>query len=191
MCSDNNKGLYMDTKKEMMRDLTKTENRIFSEVICAKGSQGQIVKYLEENNIFEEYRRIHNHYCEIALSENDLEALKRALFLQWQAVTDQPHNTGLRDFNIGIQKKILAKINELILNNKVDAELSWMLIHYYDHTHSYFNDLGSSAAIKEYCEAKNDDIWHKGMPAIDAFKERGQMGFYWIGQILRIFHETL
>jgi len=183
--------LNMNTKKGMMRDLTNEENRIFSEVICAKGTQEQIVKHLEENNIFEAYRQIHAHYCELAISENNLEALKRALFLQWEAATDQPHNTGLRNFNIGAQKKILNKLNEIITNGREDNELSWMLIHYYDITHSYFNDLSSSAAIKKYCEVKNDDLWHKGIPSIDSFKERGQMGFYWIGQILKIFHAFL
>jgi hypothetical protein len=90
-----------------------------------------------------------------------------------------------------VQKRILDRVREIITDTKKDGELSWMLIHYYGHNHSYFNEFNGCAKIINYCELNAGALWPGGIPSINSLKNRGQMGYYWIGHLLKIVRGLL
>src|SRR5690349_21682790 len=83
-------------------------------------------KKLQE--IFLEYKKIHQAYASLSL--RNIEALKRALFIQWYAIAEPSFLTGIADLDENAQTQILQKLNELIKANEIDDELIWMLNYY-------------------------------------------------------------
>ena len=140
-------------------------------------NQGQT----EENNkklgqVFLTYKYIHQQYAEMA--EKDIEALKRALFIQWYALTEPNYLSGIDVLDKQAEIKVLFILNEKIGNNTIDPELSWML-NYFASWEYVFDRFLTLKNLKSFVEnAKPDTLPDR----IDRKKmeERGQMGQYWI-----------
>jgi len=83
-------------------------------------------KQLKE--VFIEYKIVHQSYSD--LSFNDIEVLKRALFIQWYAKVEPNYLTGIADLDEGVENKVIQYLNEVIAADKADNELIWMLNYY-------------------------------------------------------------
>lgn len=128
-----------------------------------------------ETAIPEKYRIIHSEYSNLA--ENSLEALKRAVFLQWYSVVEPLEFSGLDELN---SKDILH--NFLILDNlhresKIDNELLEMIKFYFRISDWYFlKYLKYSRLIELMLSTQSEQ------PSLGIFKnmsDRGLMGNYW------------
>ena len=106
----------------------------------------------------------------------DIEALKRATFIQWYSVIEPNENSGMGEMNTQIEKKNIIKINQLIKNNLIDEEFLFFLNHYYNIGDWYFDSLELSPIFKSRTQLQLD---YKN------FEGRGVMGEYW-KQILEI-----
>src|SRR6478736_852805 len=74
---------------------------------------------LEE--IYFDYKRIHSEYAD--LSQNDIEALKRGLFIQWYVMAEPSYLTGISNIEASSAIKILLELDKLIQKNTIETEL--------------------------------------------------------------------
>jgi hypothetical protein len=128
--------------------------------------------YIEESKLNsvkneKELMSKYNELFELYHSNDDLESVKRSLFLQWYAVSEPLELTGMPDFDESIQRSNLKRIGEIIKNNNYDDEMIYMLKHYYEITEWYFSGLGI------YLNKINEN------KSRNSYKKRGVMGVYW------------
>ncbi|MCK4664289.1 MAG: hypothetical protein KAT68_15580 [Bacteroidales bacterium] len=179
--------------KQKLNELSDHELKILKYLGEIDGTTEEKEKHLMKQGIFDEYKQIHKDYASLIDDENfGLEALKRALFIQWIGHLEPSCFTGIeseyktdKEYYIGIDRnaelKIVEKLNFLVKENKLDAELKWMFEYYsgwdwlFDSTkfgHLYYlNNL-----IKE-------NKFHNRTPEfekinIKTMENRGQMGEY-------------
>jgi hypothetical protein len=130
--------------------------------------------------VFVAYNLIHRQYADFA--KDNIEALKRGLFIQWYALVEPNYLSGISDLDEQAELKVIDALNEKILNKTLDDELNWMISYYlhWDWVFDRFNEYKGLDKIK----GKTED----GLPnRIDKEKmnQRGQMGKYW--NSLKIF----
>lgn len=111
-----------------INDIAKEENKIYIKVLSLIGSIEEKNEQILKLGISEEYRNIHQKYAE--LSNRNIEALKRGLFLQWYVCIEPTFLTGIGDLNPDAQDKIIEETDKLLENKLVDEELNWMLNYY-------------------------------------------------------------
>lgn len=132
----------------------------------------RLENYIEESKIAsvkneKELMSKYNELFELYHSNDDLESVKRSLFLQWYAIAEPQELTGMPDFDENMQRSNLKRIGEIIKNNNYDDEMIVMLKHYYEITEWYFSGLG--IALNKINESKFSN----------SYKNRGIMGVYW------------
>ncbi|MCG2420577.1 hypothetical protein K8089_16260 [Aequorivita sp. F47161] len=135
--------------------------------------EGKIISDNQELTLEEiqlEYKKVHNEYSK--LSDKNIEALKRGLFIQWYALTEPHYLTGINELDEKTERKIIADLKTLIDRNEMDKELMWML-NYYMNWNFVFDRFKDIAEFKKIAKAKIG-----GKPKIKT-DERGQMGIYW------------
>ncbi|MFY8160149.1 MAG: hypothetical protein ACOVNU_02375 [Candidatus Kapaibacteriota bacterium] len=134
-----------------------------------------IENYIENNMIIttenreklsEMYKELYSIYC----LNNDLESVKRSLFLQWYAIAEPQDFTGIPDFDADLQNLNLKRIYEIVKNELFDSELIMMLKHYMEIAEWYFTDI-------QLLDIKLKKV--KYTAPLSKFKMRGVMGRYW------------
>jgi hypothetical protein len=157
-----------------LQELANKENELCSKVIDLfhRTRTEDTDRYLRE--IFVEYKKIHRTYAN--LSHNEIEALKRGLFIQWYALTEPNYLTGISDLDENAQNELLEVLYELVQVNKMDFELIWMLNYYSNwnwtfEIHKSFK--GFDRTIVNEQNSKLPEIIDR-----KAMKLRGQMGKY-------------
>lgn len=120
--------------------------------------------------IYAEYQIIHNEYAR--LSEENIECLKRGLFIQWYSLAEPEYLTGINELSERSERKIIKELKSRIDQNETDEELLWMLNYYldWDWVFERFSDIVDFRNIVKKVK--------KEVPKIKTDK-RGQMGFYW------------
>lgn len=115
--------------------------------------------------VFSQYRDIHSEY--VALIDDSTEALKRAVFIQWYALSEPNYLTGIGTLDEASKQKITEALKRQIKASS-DDELRHMLGYYllWDYVFPSIDkgDLGDVNETKVL-----------GMHT----KNRGQMGTYW------------
>lgn len=158
----------------IINELTEIETELYLKVCSLNGTIEEKYEQVTKLGISNEYKIIHQKYAE--LSSENIEALKRGLFINWFAVSEPTFLTGIAELDENAEEKIIKEINERIKNQTVDFELNWMLNYYKNWDYAF-----AKFAKYELFYAKimsNEEI---EMPKIDKqkMKNRGQMGIYW------------
>lgn len=155
-------------------ELTKKENELYLKVCTLSGTIEEKHNQISKLGISYEYLIIHKKYAE--LSAENIEALKRGLFINWFAVAEPTFLTGIDSLEENAQEKIVKEINERIKKQTADFELKWMLSYY-----KTWNYAFTKFAKYELFYAKIISNEETEMPKIDKqkMKNRGQMGIYW------------
>jgi hypothetical protein len=122
---------------------------------------------LEDTDITALYDELFEGYS----LNNEIESLKRAIFIQWYSVTEPIQNTGIGDLNIELQKKNLFNVNQLILNKTIDIEFIEMLNHYYNISDWYFDSFSNLQLLIP--------ITNHTITNIKVAENRGIMSVYW------------
>ena len=152
--------------------LTKREEKLYSSIIELYNGPDKFktVDNLTRPDIHNQYSIIHREYTK--LSSECIEALKRAIFLQWYSMSEPSYLTGIEEINYDNISIVLKNLKFRLDNEKVDSELLWMLNYYFgwdDIFDMYLNEFN----YKEYkLEDHNVPIIYKNI-------KRGQMGRYW------------
>ena len=132
-----------------INELTKKETELYLKVCSLNGTIEEKIEQVTKLGISNEYKIIHQKYAE--LSSENIEALKRGLFLNWFAVSEPTFLTGVAEFNEYAQEKIIKEINEGIKNQTIDFELNWMLNYYKNWEYALSTDrLPNSSSVKVY-----------------------------------------
>ena len=151
-----------------LSDLANKEIDLYSNVIVIYEHKKSVDKSnLSLNQIHTEYKNVHEKYAE--KSDNDIEALKRGLFIQWYAQTEPNYLTGINELDEKAERKIITDLKKRIDENKTDAELIKMLNYYltWDYVFDRFKDIAvfQKSNVDKILQIKTD--------------ARGQMGIYW------------
>lgn len=165
-----------------LEELAQTEQELYSIVmdLCDQKQTKENDDKLDE--VFISYKQVHKQYA--ALTQNELEALKRGLFIQWYALTEPNYLTGIGDIDEQAEHKIINLLDEKIGRNTLDSELTWMLNHYatWDYVFERFQSFSNLKAFLINAKPSfPDKIDRNGM------EKRGQMGKYW--NSLNVFKE--
>lgn len=154
-------------------ELTKIETELYLKVCSLNGAIEEIHEQITKLGILNENKTIHQKYAE--LSSDNIDELKRGLFINWFAVSEPTFLIGIDELDENAQENIIKEINERIKNQTADFELNWMLNYYKNWNYSF-----AKFAKYEFFYAKimsNEEI---ELPKIDKQKmaNRGQMGIY-------------
>ena len=87
-----------------LENLANKELKIFQKVRELNGTMEEKFEQIKSLGIFDEYKSIFNQYAK-AHKEN-LEALKRCLFLYWYSLTEPGYFTGIKEFDVELIKKV-------------------------------------------------------------------------------------
>ena len=127
------------------------------------------------SEINKSYFQIHRQYAELA--SNDIEALKRGLFIQWFYMTEPTYLTGVSSLDATAEKAIVDTLEELLSKNALDEELEWMLYHY-TYWSYVFNRYRNYKHLEKIIETRAEKKLLKEVN-IESMKNRGSMGKYW------------
>ena len=162
------------TSKMKLQQLSDLELELYNQVISVSGTMEEKEIIISKMGIFDEYKKLHKEYANIS-SEN-LEAIKRGLFIQWYSVTEPSCFTGINCLDDNSEEQIIKSIDKLLEVNGNDMELDWMIRHYrvWDYAFERFK------RYKKFYNEINNPI---SVEMVDFDKKemhnRGQMGIYW------------
>jgi hypothetical protein len=166
--------LVVCNQKMKIKELANKE-----EELCSKVEDLYHHPQTEGNNkalleIFNQYRLIHQQYADLA--EQDDEALKRGIFIQWYAMTEPDYLTGIGELNRQAKIDILNLINKKLQKGTIDDEFKWMLDYYLD-WEWVFEPFKDYPYLEKAMINRNYNL----PESINrqAMKQRGQMGKYW------------
>jgi hypothetical protein len=134
-----------------LKELSEAELMLLSQVGQVHGLMEENPYKVDEQGIFDKYIEIHKTYADLA--DMDDEALKRALFIQWYAISEPSGLTGIpggqgpfdgdKELNKKAEIKVIRLIEEKIKKKLLDDELKWMLSYYgsWDYYFVQFKDI--------------------------------------------------
>jgi len=130
---------------------------------------GQAGVYAAWRDIFVRY---------VALTqEGDLEALKRAVYFVWAQYSIGRLITGIKDLDEGMVHEALGIADELAKDNRLDAELQWMLPYYYVVNPGFLDRWEDLDTLKSV--SREHPFLYRQRCLEVSFDHRGQMGDYW------------
>jgi hypothetical protein len=129
----------------------------------------------ERTGVFAAWREIFQQYA--SLARDDLEALKRALYLAWTQHSQSPLSSGVKDLDEKTIQEVLAAADELAGKGKLDEELRWMLSYYYLVEPRYLDRFDDLDDLKRL--SRQDALLYRGECLKCSFQNRGHMGQYW------------
>jgi hypothetical protein len=155
-------------------ELGHKELELYSRVISIHGTMEEKYEEIKKQNIFEEYKKIHQEYAKV--NKSNLEALKRALFLIWYSRLEPACYSGVSMLDLDAEKKVIHTLDRRLSKNVTDYELDWML-DYYSNWAFLFDDFKEYHNFYSRLHTRKTE-----MPNSIDKKEmevRGQMGIYW------------
>jgi hypothetical protein len=158
-----------------LNELSDKELEILKRVEQVTGLMEDQNVELQNLGIFDEYKAIFNEYAQV--HEEELEALKRCLFLYWYALCEPGCFTGISGFDIEVIKKVLRILDRKLSTSDTDYELEWMLKYYsnWDFVFEPFPDfINIHKKMKEPEKTELPETIDR-----ESMSKRGQMGYYW------------
>ena len=156
-------------------DLANKENELSSIVLEGHGTMEDKAKHLRDKGVYDKYREIHSLYAD--KSDKDLESLKRALFIQWYAMTEPPCYTGINGLDENAERKVIKQVDRLIVTESLDEELKWML-KYYANWDYVFEKFEEFKGLQDWVQNKRGAELPDKIDR-NVMNKRGQMGQYW------------
>jgi hypothetical protein len=130
----------------------------------------------EQAGVYAAWRDIFRR-CVALVRKRDTEALKRALYLAWTQVSQDPQLSGVKDLDEKLIRKALGVANELAKANELDDELRWMLPYYYLVEPSYLDRFEDLDDLKRV--SRENPFAYRQACLVCSFDHRGHMGRYW------------
>ena len=177
-----------------LRDLTAWEERVMARVAAAaRGSAGgdpaERDRRLERDRVYADYPVICEGYLARAWSargsDEGREALRRAVFLLWCSGARPAFLTGVAELPDEMFEAVVSALDEQCQRGALDAELRWMLPRYHAAAPEVFGRFHDQRALQEFLAAAPADAWRRESLRPEAFRGRGQMGWYWEGVLRR------
>ena len=106
-----------------------------------------------------------------------MEALKRAIFIQWYAASEPRCFTAIGDLEKKTEQDNISLMNDHALNNKLDDEFTLMAIYYNNVTDWYFKSFTNNDFLLGMLQA-HQNLKLYNLKLLD-MENRGCMGKYW------------
>lgn len=152
-----------------------------------------------ELDVYLRYTLIYRAYVDLAFNGDSyerMEALKRALFIQWYSVAEPQFMSGIiyigapiddfAELDLRRELAILEHVQKFILGQAFDSELHWMMDWYY-RIYDYYltiESFPSIAPLIEYLQSiVKIDHWivtGLNLPDLESLVGRGQMSDYFV-----------
>ena len=128
--------------------------------------------FIPRSEIFESYSKIHEKYTNF--SSQSIEALKRAVFIQWYEISEPEFLTGIANLKLKNISQVFINLEKRLNEKNTDNELLWMLNYYFswDNIFDHYKNIDLFNYKKYNFEAHS-------LPENFKNIERGQMGDYW------------
>jgi hypothetical protein len=126
---------------------------------------------LEQAGVFTRYHRVHEAYA-LLLPEagSGMEALKRALFLQWYGWLEPPYISGLLSVDADCQWRVMHRLDQVVGHGELDRELACMLAWYYSITEWFFDEGAGLPTVGDYLGRSHSVLDQgKGFSALQAY----------------------
>jgi hypothetical protein len=163
-----------------LEDLTVAEQELLWKVQSVTGLMEEKHEQLEQLGVYSDYAKIYQAYADLISSdEQDLEALKRAIFLSWYQFAEPSCFSGLWNLPEQMTNFIYETLEHKIENNLLDVELKWMLPFYNDVLELPFSLYPQLNHLQSFLRTANPDLWRREIKRND-LSLRGQMGEYWL-----------
>jgi hypothetical protein len=161
-----------------LEQLALQEQQIADAVRKTRGSLAEKAEQLARGGQLESYREVHRQYAELARS-GDIEALRRATFLQWYQTTEPVAFTALSLLDRVASDDVIALLDGMCQAKALDAELSWMLPYYTLIAPQWFKPP-IAPALAKFCVQNRPGPRGSVVP-LDGFvhEGRGLLGSYW------------
>jgi hypothetical protein len=154
-------------------DLSIEENKLNKIVIKILNEKPSVENDIILQEVYLKYKEIHKTYANLA--KENIEALKRGLFIQWYSITEPNYLTGISEIDIESRFIILNEIENNIPN--LEIELEWMLNYYGIWDFTFYN-IENFPNLENYIKNVTDKYFPKTINRIEMNK-RGIMGMYW------------
>jgi len=162
----------------LIEEITIKENNLLNRVPQYKGDMNLVIEKMQGDKIFKRYSEIHKYYVELANNEKNIEALKRAIFIQWYSLSEPSCFTGIRDLSEEAENLSLKILEKLISENKIDNEFNSMLFHYKEVNDIAFIKFKNHQILKDYLMNIPQHNPNETLSKF-SFNNRGQLGNYW------------
>jgi len=161
-------------------DLAVAEQELLWRVQSVTGLMEEKHEQLEGLGVYSDYAKVYEAYAElISLKEQDLEALKRAVFLSWYEVVEPACFSGLLNLPEQTTQILYAALERKVKTNALDLEMKWMLPFYNAVCDIPFSLYPQLSNLHSFLSAANPDLWRREIKPNDLCL-RGQMGEYWL-----------
>lgn len=161
-----------------LEEITIKENELLNLVRQYKGDMDLISERMRNDGIFNKYSEIHSEYVKLASNEKNIEALKRAVFIQWYSVSEPSSFTGIKDLSQESEKQAFIILEKIIMGNKIDTEFHSMLFHYKEVNDITFTQFKDHQILKDYLKNIPEHNPFENLSKF-SFNNRGQLGNYW------------
>ena len=159
-----------------IEDITEKESKILRLVSI---NENEIEQFFSKSHVYDRYIEIHISYVILALKDLNLEALKRAIFLQWYAQAKPYYISGIKTLNHNYEIKAMDKMIEDYQKDVLDEEFKIMLIHYYKFMDDIFSNYKNFDKISDLFSPENLKKSTYDPLKKYSYKNRGRMGMYW------------
>jgi hypothetical protein len=133
----------------------------------------------DHDDIQQRYSEIYHCLVSMLSSESRrLEALKRAVYLQWIALLEPPQVTGMIGPGRETASTVLATVDKALREGWYDEELEWMLRWCNSITPWYFDGYRSLPDLGRLLATEDPDIDLAQHLDLASLPRRGQMGSY-------------
>jgi hypothetical protein len=171
--------------------LSHKELELFDHVISLDGTIEHKLEILIKHNIFNEYAKVHKAYLKLFFVEVDekvkLEILKRLTFLNWISMLEPSFLTGIADLDNLVIFDSYSILDHYLKAGKIDWELKWMLSFYSNWDYILLSQTENKLEqITDFMKAVDNSITH--IPTYlpkETMANRGQMGIYWNGYLVK------
>lgn len=166
----------MDPERTLS-NLGREEERLLAEVSTVEGTIEAKYAELEARGVLSAYVDVHRRYVELAAA-GDIEALKRAIFLQWFEVVEPPAFTGVANLDRIAVGRAMELIESHCAAEAIDDELAWMLPYYFLIADWAFPSAAQCPHFTAFCKGHAPEGLVQP-PEATQLRGRGQMGEYW------------
>ena len=160
-------------------ELAAREEALGEAIAGARGRMEEKHAQLDAAGVFAEYAEIHRDYVELAADPvAGMEALKRAVFLDWYELAEPACFSGLSGLDAAARRECLRALDRLCARDGLDAELAWVLPWYFLVAAYAFTAFGQLPGLAARLAALDPHAWEAADPP-DDLRQRGRMGEYW------------
>lgn len=161
-------------------ELAAEEDRLLDAVSRVTGSWDDTASQLRSAGVNAAYAEVHAAYVLLAEQSGVVEALKRAVFLQWYSISEPGCFTGLAEMDASAERRALELLDGLVARDELDEEFQWMAAYYFQITDFYLPGHEGLEALKEFSRRNQGELWSRGAPSRASLSGRGQMSAYWL-----------